>query len=161
MHRKSHWRAECAGHGTVTLNGVTDSQNNTGNLAATMGVLIGDTTGNGTVNASDVSPTKSKSGQNVDLTNFREDVTANGSINASDVSLVKAKSGNRLAIRQSAEPDSFASRTAAALKRAPDFFGRRARRGTENPGMGQPLPLPMLRTESIPKFRATSRRIFC
>ncbi len=81
---------------TVTLNGVTDSENNTGNLAATMGVLIGDTTGNGTVNASDVSLTKSKSGQNVDLTNFREDVTVNGSINASDVSLVKAKSGTGL-----------------------------------------------------------------
>src|SRR5207247_1446866 len=63
---------------TVTLSNVLDSQNNTGNVAATMGVLIGDTTGNGSVNASDVSQTKSKSGQAVNSTNFRTDVNLNG-----------------------------------------------------------------------------------
>jgi hypothetical protein len=61
-----------------------------------MGVLLGDTTGNGSVNASDVSLTKLKSGQAVDNSNFRNDITVNGSINATDVSSVKLKSGTAL-----------------------------------------------------------------
>ena len=61
-----------------------------------MGVLVGDTTGNGSVNASDVSQTKLKAGQTIDVTNFRNDVTVNGSINASDVSFVKARAGTSL-----------------------------------------------------------------
>jgi hypothetical protein len=61
-----------------------------------MGVLLGDTNGNGAVNASDVSQTKSRSGQTSGGTNFRSDVTTNGSINASDVSLVKLRSGSAL-----------------------------------------------------------------
>jgi hypothetical protein len=61
-----------------------------------LGLLVGDTSGNGTVNASDVSQTKLRSGQTVDNTNFRSDLTLNGTINASDVSLVKLKSGTAL-----------------------------------------------------------------
>jgi hypothetical protein len=34
---------------TVTLSNVLDSQKNTGNVSGTMGVLVGDTTGNGSV----------------------------------------------------------------------------------------------------------------
>ena len=49
-----------------------------------------------TVNATDVSQTKLKSGQAVDTSNFREDVTVNGTINSSDVSTVKLKSGTAL-----------------------------------------------------------------
>ena len=65
-----------------------------------MGVLLGDTTGNGLVNASDVSLTKSRSGQVVDATNYYTDVTVSNSINASDVSLVKSeKSGAALALK--------------------------------------------------------------
>jgi hypothetical protein len=81
---------------TVTLNSVLDSQNNTGNVPATMGVLIGDTSSNKSVNASDVSQTKSKSGQAVSAANFRTDVNISNSINSSDVSTVKAKSGTAL-----------------------------------------------------------------
>ena len=80
---------------TVTLLGASDGTN-TGDLSVPMGVLLGDTSGNGSVNASDVSQTKLQSGQVVTATNFREDVTVNGSINASDVSLVKADSGTAL-----------------------------------------------------------------
>ncbi len=40
-----------------------------------MGVLLGDTTGNGSVNATDVSLDEIKSGQPVDASNFRTDVT--------------------------------------------------------------------------------------
>jgi hypothetical protein len=59
-------------------------------------VLLGDTSGNGTVNATDVSQTKLKSGQTVDASNFRQNVTINGVINSSDVSTVKLKSGTAL-----------------------------------------------------------------
>jgi hypothetical protein len=81
---------------TVTLNNVLDSQNNTGNVSAPMGVLIGDTTANGTVNSSDIAQTQSQSGQPVTANNFREDVTVNGSINSSDIGLVQSKSGTAL-----------------------------------------------------------------
>jgi hypothetical protein len=77
---------------TVTLAGVSDGPNTT-DIAVQMGVLVGDTSGNGIVNASDVSQTKLQTGQAVTNGNFREDVGANGSTNASDVSLVKLHSG--------------------------------------------------------------------
>ena len=79
----------------ITLFGVSDGTN-TSNVSIPMGVLLGDTSGNGSVNASDVSLTKVKSGQAIDASNFRADVTVNGSINASDVSSVKLKSGTAL-----------------------------------------------------------------
>ena len=61
-----------------------------------MGVLIGDTSANGAVNSSDISQSKSQSGQAVTAANFRQDVTVSGSINSSDISLVKSKSGTAL-----------------------------------------------------------------
>jgi hypothetical protein len=95
---------------TVNLTGVTNAQTTTVSLAnvtdssaqvlpttaIASGFLVGDTNGNGSVNASDITLTKSKSGQVVDATDFRNDVTVNGSINASDVSLVKSNSGTAL-----------------------------------------------------------------
>ena len=99
-----------SGTNTVTLNltGVTNAQRltlalfgatngvNSGDVGVSIGVLIGDTGGNGSVNASDVSLTKLKVGQPVDASNFREDVTVSNSINSSDVSTVKSKSGTAL-----------------------------------------------------------------
>ena len=79
----------------ITLFGVNDGTNTT-NVNIPMGVLLGDTTGNGSVNASDVSQAKLQSGQAVDTSNFRNDINVNGSINASDVSSVKLKSGTAL-----------------------------------------------------------------
>ena len=91
---------------TVNLQGVIDVQYvaldlmcvsdgmNTGDVAAQMLVLIGDTTANSTVNAGDVGQTKSRLGQPVNTTNFRSDVNANGSINAGDVGLVKLAIGH-------------------------------------------------------------------
>ena len=93
---------------TVNLTGVTDAQRlgvtlmnvsdgtNTGDVMVPMGVLSGDTGGNGNVSASDVGQTKAQSGVAVGAGNFREDVNSNGSINAADVGLVKSKSGNVL-----------------------------------------------------------------
>ena len=73
----------------VTLNGV----NGPGVVMIPMSILLGDTTGNGSVNASDIGLTKAQSGQAISATNFRTDVNVNGAINASDVSLVKSRSG--------------------------------------------------------------------
>jgi hypothetical protein len=61
-----------------------------------MRVLVGDTTGNGSINASDVTQVKIQSGATVTSANFRQDVNGNGTINASDVSFVKARSGQSL-----------------------------------------------------------------
>ena len=57
---------------------------------------IGDVNGNGAVNASHVSQTKSRVGHTIDGTNSRSDVNADGSINATDVSLVKSSAGTGL-----------------------------------------------------------------
>ena len=93
---------------TVNLTGVTDAQRITvtlmnvndgthmGDVPVSMGVLIGDVNGNTTVNASDVSLTKSQVGMAVSSSNFREDVNANGTISATDVALAKSKVGTAL-----------------------------------------------------------------
>jgi hypothetical protein len=95
---------------TVPLTGVTDVQTATvmvSNVTGTnggilssgsvnVGFLIGDTTGDGAVNAGDIGQTKSQSGMPVTNSNFREDVTNDGTINAGDIGLVKSKSGNGL-----------------------------------------------------------------
>jgi hypothetical protein len=81
---------------TVTLTNVVDSQNNVGNISVPMGVLIGDTNGDGFVNSADIGQTKSQSGQPVTNANFREDLNADGFINSADIGLVKSKSGTAL-----------------------------------------------------------------
>ena len=82
---------------TLQLVNVNDSLGNvTPTLQVPIGVLLGDTTGTGTVNATDVSQAKLQSGQAVTGSNFRNDITVSGSINATDVSSVKLKSGTAL-----------------------------------------------------------------
>jgi hypothetical protein len=93
---------------TVDLTGVTNAQTltlalfdvndgvNSGDVGIRMGVLIGDASGNGTVNSTDVSQTKLRSGQATSADNFRSDVNASGAINATDVSTVKIGSGSSL-----------------------------------------------------------------
>jgi hypothetical protein len=61
-----------------------------------MSILIGDTNGNGAVNASDVSQTDSRVGQQIDATNFRSDVDTSGYIDAADIAVIKAKLGTGL-----------------------------------------------------------------
>jgi glucose/arabinose dehydrogenase len=80
---------------TVTLLGMNDGTN-TYDTSVQMGVLIGDTTGDGFVNSADISQTKSQSGNAVTSSNFREDVNVDGFINSADISLVKSKSGTAL-----------------------------------------------------------------
>jgi hypothetical protein len=82
---------------TVTLSNVTDSFAQVlPNTAVSMNVLSGDTSGNKTVNGTDVSQTKLQSGAVVNAANFREDVNVSGAINGTDVSTVKLRSGNGL-----------------------------------------------------------------
>ena len=77
---------------TMTLSGVNNGIG-TNDVAVRMSVFVGDSNGNGVVNASDVSQTKLRSGQAVTAANFRSDVLANGTINSSDLAMVKSHSG--------------------------------------------------------------------
>ena len=84
---------------TIPLTGVSNAQTLTVHIAGTtnvdipMSILIGDSNGNGTVNAADIAQTKGRTGQAVDATNFRSDVNANCAINAGDIGLIKGNSG--------------------------------------------------------------------
>jgi hypothetical protein len=80
----------------VRINGVSSADAPAVDVTIPMSILIGDTNGSGTVNAADVSQTKSRLGQGIDATNFRSDVNANGTINAGDVSIVKSSLGTGL-----------------------------------------------------------------
>ena len=77
---------------TITLSGVSNGTA-TNDVTVHMRLVVGDTNGNGVVNASDVSQTKLRSGQAASSSNFRSDVIANGTINASDLAMVKSRSG--------------------------------------------------------------------
>jgi hypothetical protein len=82
---------------TVTLTGVHDDQGNTlGSATATMGLLLGDTNGDGVVDRSDVHRTRIERGQEANSENFRADVNVSGHITASDVNAVKSKVGTML-----------------------------------------------------------------
>jgi predicted outer membrane repeat protein len=95
---------------TVNLTGVADAQQinvtltsvsdgiHTNNVNIPMRILLGDTTANNTVNASDVAQTKAQLGQGVTNSNFRADVNVNGTINASDVALVKSRVGTSIPV---------------------------------------------------------------
>ena len=91
---------------SVTLNGIPDNSrvtisltgvNGTDNVSASIGFLIGDVNNTRSVNSSDISSVKARSGQTTNATNFKFDVNATGSINSSDISAVKARSGLVLA----------------------------------------------------------------
>src|SRR5438876_9481575 len=82
---------------TVTLSGVTDEFSQVlPSTAVSVSMLIGDTNGNGIVNATDVAQTKAQVGQPVSSSNFRTDVNASGIINATDVAIVKSHSGGSI-----------------------------------------------------------------
>ena len=95
---------------TVNLTGVTNAQTTTIMLhnmkdvanqllpdtAVKIATLIGDTSGNGVVTATDVSQTKLQSGHAVTSANFREDINANGTITGTDVSVAKLNVGSGL-----------------------------------------------------------------
>jgi hypothetical protein len=82
---------------TLTLSDIIDSSENfTESVSLNVGFLLGDTTGNGTVNASDIGETKAQSGQPANTANVRQDLNASGQISASDIGIVKSQAGSSL-----------------------------------------------------------------
>jgi hypothetical protein len=81
---------------SMSLTGVVDANGNPAAATGTLPLLLGDTNEDGVVNSADIAQTKSRSGQSVGASNFREDVTADDSINSADIALVKSKSGTAL-----------------------------------------------------------------
>jgi hypothetical protein len=74
---------------TITLNSVLDSQNNSGNVSATMGVLVGDVNASGVVTTGDTNLCKAQALQPVTNANFRNDINASGAITTGDVNIIK------------------------------------------------------------------------
>jgi hypothetical protein len=82
---------------TLTLHNMKDVANQfLPDTTVTVGFLLGDTTGNGSVVSSDITQTKLQAGHSITSANFRTDLNLNGSINGSDVSLVKSRVGTVL-----------------------------------------------------------------
>ena len=78
---------------TVTLTGLNGLPGTPGTATASMGFLVGDVNNTRSVNSSDISGVKARSGQSTTALNFQFDVNASGAINSSDISAVKARSG--------------------------------------------------------------------
>jgi len=74
---------------TVSLDGV----NGATSFGASLGFLVGDVNSSRSVNATDISGVKARSGQTTNASNFRFDLNASGGINATDIAAVKARSG--------------------------------------------------------------------
>jgi hypothetical protein len=82
---------------TVTLTNVQDAYAQAiATQPITLHMLVGDTTGNGSVNSSDIAHAKAQSGSAVSDANVRADVTIDGAINSSDVAKVKSQSGKSI-----------------------------------------------------------------
>ena len=82
---------------TVTLSDVTSSTSQVlPDTSVSANMLIGDTTGDKTVNNSDVAQTRGQVGVAVTASNFREDVKVNGGITTADVRLVRSDVGHSL-----------------------------------------------------------------
>ena len=82
---------------TLSLTDVTDSFGQVLPAATvTARMLIGDTNGNSTVNATDIALVKGQSGASVGATNFRADIDANGAVSSSDIGQTKVNSGHTL-----------------------------------------------------------------
>jgi hypothetical protein len=81
---------------TVELQGVIDTFGNSVDGSGLMGLLIGDTNEDHSVNSGDISQVKSQSGIVLSSSNAREDLNTDGDLNSGDISLVKSKSGTAL-----------------------------------------------------------------
>jgi hypothetical protein len=80
---------------TVALYGVNDGTN-ISDVGVKMGVLLGDTNGDGTVNSGDSQQTRNRSGQEAAVGNFRSDVNIDGLVNSGDAQVVNSRSGNTI-----------------------------------------------------------------
>jgi len=73
---------------SLTLNGVNDGTS-VGDVGLTIGFLMGDVNGSGTVSSGDANLCKAQALQPVSSANFRNDINASGAISTGDVNLVK------------------------------------------------------------------------
>jgi len=80
---------------TVTLSAVNDGTS-TADVGVSIGLLVGDTNGDGFVNAGDALQTRNRSGQTADAINFRSDVNTDGFVNSGDTLVVRTRSGTAL-----------------------------------------------------------------
>jgi hypothetical protein len=80
---------------SVNLIGVTGGSNS-GNVVIPMSVLIGDVGGDGAVNSADATQLRNLSGQEVNLSNYRDDLNLDGVVNSADATIVRRHSGNGL-----------------------------------------------------------------
>ena len=78
---------------TVSLDNVVDVFGNSADASVSMGILLGDLNGNGSVSGSDVNLGKAQVGIDVTSDNFRADVNLTGAITGSDVNVIKAQVG--------------------------------------------------------------------
>ncbi len=82
---------------TVTANNVHDDQGNTlASASASMGLLVGDGTGDGRVTNEDIAAVRAVKGQQANSSNFRNDVTVDGRINNQDIQTVRSHRGDVL-----------------------------------------------------------------
>ena len=79
---------------SLRLTNVDDSAgNSSGVVAASMGVLLGDSNGDRAVNSGDAQQTRTRSGQPANATTFRSDFNLDGTINSGDATVVRSRSG--------------------------------------------------------------------
>ena len=83
-------------YATATLTGIHSSSETLASASATMGILVGDVDGSGTVDRTDAELAKSSTVEAVSFTNFRADVVVDGAINQQDVKVVRGHVGNSL-----------------------------------------------------------------
>ena len=80
---------------SVTLSGVSDATT-TNDVVIPMAILIGDVTGEGVVDISDLTQARSAIGQPVTIVNFRDDVSPDGQLNKKDSNSIRANLGLQL-----------------------------------------------------------------
>jgi hypothetical protein len=82
---------------TITLSGAQDENAQTyPDITADMGVLLGDTNADASVNSGDITQTKGQSGQTVGASNFREDLNVDNALGSGDITTVKGATGTGL-----------------------------------------------------------------
>jgi hypothetical protein len=81
--------AQTLGITLVNVSNGTDA----GDVFIPMGVLLGDTTGDGKVNSGDVLQTRNRSGQTTGASNFRSDYNLDGNVNSGDAFIARSRSG--------------------------------------------------------------------
>ncbi|HEX8680062.1 MAG TPA: S8 family serine peptidase [Chthoniobacterales bacterium] len=81
---------------TIELTDVTDGTRFLPPTTIALGLLVGDTSGDGGVNSGDAGQTRSRSGQLATEATFRSDVNVDGAVNSGDAAIVRSRSGTAI-----------------------------------------------------------------